>query len=244
MNKCIPVAVLLTTITLFALTSQPETAVSSTAITIDDFQTNLETGQPSFSMPTLRPFPTGNFQSSRIRSSTLLQIVISSSSATPTASPQSTKTPTATPIPSTTPSAVPSSTSPQSNSFSDQVIKLVNVERSKASLSTLTKNNSLTNSAQNYALTMANQNFFSHTGLDGSTFTSRNTAAGYTGYRWMGENIAAGQASPQEVMSGWMASPGHKANILNTRAKEIGVGYATSNSSRYKKYWVQEFGAR
>jgi uncharacterized protein YkwD len=41
-----------------------------------------------------------------------------------------------------------------------------------------------------------------------------------------------------------MASSGHKANILSSKAKEIGVGYATNSSSKYKKYWVQEFGAR
>ena len=160
----------------------------------------------------------------------------------PTSSP--TVKPTATPTakPATAPTTAPVQES--NPTLTDEVIKLVNSERAKVNLGALTKNSALTSSAQKYAQYMANSNFFSHNGEDGSTFITRNKAAGYTNYTWMGENIAAGQGSAQAVMNDWMNSSGHKANILNSKAKEIGVGYATNSSSTYKRYWAQEFGAR
>ena len=64
----------------------------------------------------------------------------------------------------------------------------------------------------------------------------------YTGA--MGENIAAGYSTPQEVMTGWMNSTGHRNNILSTNNWEIGVGYASVNGSGYGRYWTQDFGKR
>ncbi len=60
----------------------------------------------------------------------------------------------------------------------------------------------------------------------------------------MGENIAAGYSTPQEVMNGWMNSTGHRNNILSTNNWEIGVGYASVNGSDYGRYWTQDFGER
>ena len=54
------------------------------------------------------------------------------------------------------------------------------------------------------------------------------------------ENIAAGYATPKAVVEGWMNSPGHRANILTSGLKKLGVGYTTSND-RYGHYWVQLF---
>jgi uncharacterized protein YkwD len=76
----------------------------------------------------------------------------------------------------------------------------------------------------------------SHTGSDGSSPGDRITRAGYT-WSAYGENVAYGYATPEQVMNGWMNSPGHRANILNCSFKEIGVGLAQPGS-----YWTQDFG--
>jgi hypothetical protein len=58
------------------------------------------------------------------------------------------------------------------------------------------------------------------------------------------ENIAAGQGSPEAAMNSWMNSEGHRKNLLDPRAKEIGVGHVFAGGTRYGHYWVQNFGAR
>jgi uncharacterized protein YkwD len=66
--------------------------------------------------------------------------------------------------------------------------------------------------------------------------------AGYAGsYPW-GENIAAGQSTPQAVVNAWMSSAGHCANIMKASYTAIGVGYAFGASSTYGHYWTQNFG--
>ena len=105
-------------------------------------------------------------------------------------------------------------------------------------------NLALTRAAQNYAQYMGAANFFDHYGPDGSTPWSRAEAEGYTGWTYMGENIAAGYATPAAVMAGWMNSPGHRANILEPGFRDIGVGYAYVPGSTYGYYWVQDFGSR
>ena len=106
----------------------------------------------------------------------------------------------------------------------------------------LSWNSALAGAARGHASDMAAQDYFSHTSKDGRTFVQRVTNAGYTGYRALGENIAAGQPTPESVVSGWLNSPGHCSNIMNADFRELGVG-ATSGGS-YGIYWVQEFGAR
>src|SRR5207302_652516 len=91
---------------------------------------------------------------------------------------------------------------------------------------------------------MANADFFAHDGPDGSTPQSRQQAAGYTNAVVWGENIAAGQPDPQAVMTAWMNSPGHRANILFRGFTEIGIGVYSAPGTRYGVYWTQEFGAR
>jgi uncharacterized protein YkwD len=80
----------------------------------------------------------------------------------------------------------------------------------------------------------------SHTGSDGSSPFDRMKRYGYN-YRWAGENVAAGQSSPQDAMRSWMNSSGHRKNILNGKFRDIGVGYA--RGGRYGHYWTQTFGA-
>ena len=118
-----------------------------------------------------------------------------------------------------------------------QVVALVNQERAKAGCSALTVNDKLTAAAQNHSQDMASHSNMSHTGSDGSDPGRRITRAGYN-WSTYGENVAYGYNSPEQVMNGWMNSPGHKKNILNCAFKEIGVGLAQPNS-----YWTQAFGA-
>ena len=85
---------------------------------------------------------------------------------------------------------------------------------------------------------MARQDYFSHTSLDGRTPWDRMRTQGYS--NGSGENIAAGYATPAVVMTAWMNSPGHRANILNCSSSAIGVGIGTGGS--YGTYWTQAFG--
>ena len=87
---------------------------------------------------------------------------------------------------------------------------------------------------------MIDRNFFAHNTPDGQTPFDRMKAAGIS-YSSAGENIAAGQSSPQNVMDSWMNSPGHKENIMNNRFKKIGVGLVIVPNDMYSYYWVQMF---
>jgi uncharacterized protein YkwD len=171
--------------------------------------------------------------------------------ATPAATPVATKTPTAVPptatrVPTVVPSATaaPSATATQvaNESPVERVRTLVNQERAKQGLAPLAWHSALASAAQSYATTMASTNCFSHTCPPVTNFVTRVENAGYLSWRSLGENIAAGQQTPESVMQAWMNSSGHRANILSPNFKEIGVGRATGGS--YGIYWVQEFGAR
>ncbi|MGW2747781.1 CAP domain-containing protein [Streptomyces sp. NPDC001450] len=117
-----------------------------------------------------------------------------------------------------------------------RIVALVNAERSKVGCPALTLNSTLTKVAQAHSQDMAAHQNMSHTGSDGSSPGDRITSAGYN-WSTYGENVAYGYSTPEQVMAGWMSSPGHRANILNCSFKEIGVGLAQPNS-----YWTQDFG--
>jgi uncharacterized protein YkwD len=95
----------------------------------------------------------------------------------------------------------------------------------------------LSTAALNHSTDMATKNFFSHTGSNGSTVGKRVTAAGYS-WGYVNENIAAGYTTPAQVVSGWLASAGHCANMMNKTATQIGVGYAYHANATYKHYWT------
>ncbi|MEG4855054.1 CAP domain-containing protein [Microcoleus sp. B5-D4] len=128
--------------------------------------------------------------------------------------------------------------------FIYRVLELTNLERSKLGLSPLTLNTQLLNAAENHSQNMAMQDFFSHTGKDGSSFTSRITATGYQ-FSAAAENIAAGSSTPEQVVSSWMNSSGHRTNILNPNLKEIGIGYYfladDTGTENWNHYWTQVF---
>jgi uncharacterized protein YkwD len=97
--------------------------------------------------------------------------------------------------------------------------------------------------ARAHSLDMGTQGYFEHDSLDGRTFADRMMMAGFMGASPWGENIAAGQSSPEEVVEGWMNSPGHCRNIMNPDYRTIGIGYAFVDGSPYGQYWTQDFAA-
>uniref|UniRef100_UPI00406BF585 CAP domain-containing protein n=1 Tax=Paenibacillus sp. FSL R7-0652 TaxID=2921687 RepID=UPI00406BF585 len=138
----------------------------------------------------------------------------------------------------TTPAKDPSSTgsngtqSSQSD-FAAQVVKLVNAERAKAGLGALASDSLLDKVAMAKVKDMSSNNYFDHQSPTyGSPFDMMKQF-GVT-YSYAGENIAKGQKTPQEVVTAWMNSAGHRANILSKNFTHIGVGF-------YNGYWAQEF---
>jgi hypothetical protein len=126
----------------------------------------------------------------------------------------------------------------------DQVLTLVNQARAQAGLAPLTLDPQLTQSAQSFSEYMASANFYAHEGPDGSTPLSRMNAAGFPGTGTWGENIAADYSDADSVMQVWMASPGHRANLLNPTFTRIGIGVAYNANSQWKYYWTHDFGVR
>ncbi|MCI0433531.1 MAG: CAP domain-containing protein, partial [Gemmatimonadetes bacterium] len=80
-----------------------------------------------------------------------------------------------------------------------------------------------------------------HAGRDGSTPAERATRAGYR-WRFVGENVAAGQPTPEAVVAEWLGSPRHCANLMDSDYTEMGVAYVTETESEKGIYWVQMFG--
>ena len=90
---------------------------------------------------------------------------------------------------------------------------------------------------------MGQRDFFNHINPDGEAPDVR---VGRTPYRAraIGENIAAGQRSPDAVVQGWMNSDGHCANIMQSLFEELGVGYFKAEETRMKHFWTQVFGSQ
>lgn len=154
------------------------------------------------------------------------------SSSKPSSSTPSSSTPSSSQSSS---SAVSSAKPSDTLTYEERVVELVNQERAKVGLKPLTMNLKLSEVARAKSQDMHDKNYFSHTSPTyGSPFDMMKQF-GIT-YRTAGENIAMGYRTPEAVMEGWMNSPGHKANILNSSYTEIGVGYVSDGS-----YWTQEF---
>jgi uncharacterized protein YkwD len=166
-------------------------------------------------------------------------------SPTAPAAPSSTRAPssTLTFTPLATTSTGAGSCQPSGNDgFEDQLIALMNQERAGRGLETLEEQPQLTAAARSHSADMACRNYFSHTGLDGSSPFDRMARAGYV-FSAAAENLAAGHASPQAAFDGWMDSPGHRDNLLNPDYVHVGVGYAFHPGSQYGSYWTATYGA-
>jgi len=133
-----------------------------------------------------------------------------------------------------------------STAFNNEVLRLTNQFRAENGLKALKFNAELNETAQGHSQDMALKDFFSHTGKNGSKAWDRARSNGYTA-RSMGENIAAGQRTPESVVNAWINSPGHRKNLLNSSYTEMGVGYFNlSNDTgkiNYTTYWTQVFGS-
>lgn len=134
----------------------------------------------------------------------------------------------------------------RSRAFIIRIAELTNRQRVQAGIAPLRLNLKLSAAAYTHSRNMALNDFFGHTGSDGSRVGQRVAAQGYK-YSRVGENIAAGYATPEQVMEGWMNSPGHRANILSPDVREIGVGFYflanDSGQAPYQYYWTQNFAA-
>ena len=99
----------------------------------------------------------------------------------------------------------------------------------------------LTQAALAQAQDMSAHEHFEHEGTDGSTPAQR---VSRTGYQWLnvGENIAAGAATADEVVTGWLDSPGHCKNIMTAAYTEMGIAYAADPKTKAGIYWSQVFG--
>lgn len=102
-------------------------------------------------------------------------------------------------------------------------------------------NGKLASAALAHSDDMARRNYFAHAAQDGSTVGDR---AAREGYDWQGiaENIASGQGSPQQVVAGWLASPGHCANVMQPGFTEMGAAYVVNPNSDTMIYWTQVLG--
>lgn len=151
-------------------------------------------------------------------------------------------------------------------SYEQQVVELVNQERwNNGQLPPLKQVSELHSSAETHSSNMASRDFFAHCDLDTKTSpASRMVDAGYVP-NLAAENIAAGYSDPAAVMAGWMASSPHRAAILSTSYREIGVGYVLQSTDQrnvrydlnldcvgdpnptngpFYRYWTQNFGRR
>jgi len=94
--------------------------------------------------------------------------------------------------------------------------------------------------ARRHSLDMIQRGYFAHVSPDGVPPSDRVVDAGYS-FRAVGENIAAGQMTPQAVVDGWIASDGHCANLMNPAFEELGTGYVNAPTNLVH-YWTQVFG--
>lgn len=124
----------------------------------------------------------------------------------------------------------------------DEVVALTRAERDKRDCAPLVLDDKLRTAARSHSADMARNGYFGHTNPDGQDPGERMTEAGYRTDRGWAENIARGYPTAAAVMTGWMASSGHRANILNCSMRSIGVGVARATDGRL--LWTQDFGGR
>ncbi len=124
-----------------------------------------------------------------------------------------------------------------------RVVDLVNGERAKAGVGPVHISTTLMQAAGSYSGIEAQFSTINHTGPDGSNPGQRLSRAGYP-WQAYGEDLAAGQSSPEQVVAAWMNSQDHRANILNANLHEVGIGESdhSNDPSHLTHYWVMELG--
>lgn len=130
--------------------------------------------------------------------------------------------------------------------FRASLLQQINAARTSArscgstalpAVNALAWNDRLFSAAARHSRDMAQNNYFSHTGLDGRSSSQRISAEGYA-WSWSGENIAAGQTSVATVMNGWLASEGHCRNIMRAEYRDVAVSCVQRTGSTYGRYWT------
>ena len=172
----------------------------------------------------------------------------------PSAAPSATVGPTPVSSTGTSPStgsatgllALDASTSCGLPNFRAELLQHINAARTQArmcgssnlpAVAALAWNDRLFSAAARHSRDMAVNNYFSHTSLDGRSFSRRITDEGYASFG-AGENIAAGQTGVSDVMAGWLASPGHCVNIMRAEFRDVAVSCVQQAGSRYGRYWT------
>ncbi len=137
----------------------------------------------------------------------------------------------------------------QAQAVSRKALELVNEARTRSrrcgwrrfkAAPPLVLSDALQRAALAHARDMADRSSLSHAGRDGSTPAERATRAGYR-WRVVGENIAAGQSTPEKVVAEWLRSSRHCANLMSPDYSDMGVGYAVESQSAAGIYWTQVF---
>lgn len=138
------------------------------------------------------------------------------------------------------PPPVPPAPSQAELDYAREVLDLVNDERTSLGLDPVVEDLEAADAAYAHAYDMEVRGFFDHDNPSGEDPGARLDRAGASYFGW-GENIARGQSSPASVMASWMASSGHRANILEPRFNRLGVGVRLRSGG---PWWVQDFIAR
>ncbi len=126
-------------------------------------------------------------------------------------------------------------------SYIDEVIYYVNELRKEKGVSPLVADTNVCYVAEARAIEMARNNLFSHTRPNGQPLTALFSAVGLNSWSTYGENIAAGNMTPQKVVQMWKDSPGHYANIMNASFKNVGAGVYKQSNTTYGMYWALIF---
>jgi uncharacterized protein YkwD len=125
------------------------------------------------------------------------------------------------------------------NRMIEATLQAINEERASKGLAALARDPRLSKAAQSHACDSAARNRMGHEGSDGSTLGDRANRAGYR-YREVAENVAQGYPSAASVVQGWMASRGHRRNILMRGAEDAGIGLAVGGTGDL--HWVLVLG--
>ncbi len=139
--------------------------------------------------------------------------------------------------------------SAQNPAFEAELLAALNQLRAENALPPLKRHPGLLQSARFHALDMSEDGYFQYDTYDWIdnqlTFVcswSTRISRSYGSYNRLTESIAAGYATPEEVLAAWLNHPGHRANLLDPGVREIGIGYSYSPTAYYRHYWVLDFG--
>lgn len=129
------------------------------------------------------------------------------------------------------------------SAYANEVLRLVNIERANVGVAPLVLDEALCNAANMRAIEMDCTGVFGHKRPNGNSCFEVYDICNVEWRNACGENIAAGQATPEDVMKSWLGSAGHKANILSPEYTKMGLGYSNSGcgAGEYSYYWAQEF---